>query len=246
MKAVISTVRFLNRIVSDFFIYRRFRRFTMITPRTYILNLLVAERFKSVPGLIVECGVWRGGMMAGIATVFGTGRQYYLFDSFEGLPPAKAADGEAALAWQANKDGAVYFDNCKAEEKWAQDAMKLSGAARFATVKGWFNETLPKFQPEDRIAVLRLDGDWYDSTMECLVHLYPHVVPGGAIIIDDYYTWAGCSRAIHDYLSRNALEDTVHQYLNGVCYFIKKKELAPPIHPSSHSVEPAASIAPAA
>ena len=138
--------------------------------------------------------------------------------------------------------GAIYFDNCKAEEKWAQDAMKLAGAPRFATVKGWFNETLPKFQPEDRIAVLRLDGDWYDSTMECLVHLYPHVVPGGAIIIDDYYTWAGCSRAIHDYLSRNELEDTVHQYLNGVCYFIKKKELAAPAHSANRSLEHAAPV----
>jgi len=245
MNAVTRIVTFLSRYARNSSIYRRFRQYTMISKRTYILNLMVAERFKKVPGLIVECGVWRGGMSAGIASIFGPDRHYYLFDSFEGLPPAKPVDGEAALEWQLNKEGAYYFDNCTAEEKWATDAMKLSGATRFTTVKGWFNETLPKFKPEDRIAILRLDGDWYDSIMDCLVHLYPHIIPGGAIIVDDYYTWVGCSRAIHDYLSRNQLEDTVNQYRNGVCYIVKKKELAAPASPSDSAVDSAAPLAPA-
>ena len=106
--------------------------------------------------------------------------------------------------------------------------MRRAGVTSFATVKGWFNETLPKFAPETRIAILRLDGDWYESTMECLNALYRHVRVGGVIIIDDYYTWAGCSRAVHDFLSRHELEDVVRQYFNGVCYIVKKKELREP------------------
>lgn len=228
MKSILQFARLLYRVIRNLLIYLRFRGFTMITPSTYVINLLVAERFRSVDGLIVECGVWRGGMMGGIATVLGRSRQYWLFDSFEGLPPAKANDGDEALAWQADKGSANYHDNCKAEESFAQAAMKLAGATRFTTVKGWFNETLPKFVPETRIAILRLDGDWYESTMECLNALYQHVRPGGVIIIDDYYTWAGCSRAVHDFLSRHELEDVVRQYFNGVCYIVKKKELTEP------------------
>ena len=228
MKTIVQFARLLCRIVRNYLIYLRFRGFTMITPPTYIINLLVAERFRSVEGLVVECGVWRGGMMAGMATVLGRNRQYFLFDSFEGLPPAKANDGDEAMAWQADKHSANYHDNCKAEESYAQAAMRRAGVPRFATVKGWFNETLPKFAPETRIAILRLDGDWYESTMECLNALYRHVRVGGVIIIDDYYTWAGCSRAVHDFLSRHELEDVVRQYFNGVCYIVKKKELREP------------------
>ena len=102
-------------------IYRRLKAFTMISEGTFIRNLELAERASHVRGCIVECGVWRGGMIAGIATVMGTDRNYYLCDSFEGLPPATQLDGAAALRWQSDVTSPHYHDNCTAEEGYARE-----------------------------------------------------------------------------------------------------------------------------
>jgi O-methyltransferase len=212
-----------NRNLSYIKYYRKYKEFTMIRANMFADNLKMAKKFSHIPGIVVECGVWRGGMIAGIADVLNdNNREYFLFDSYEGLPEAKAIDGESAIAWQQNTHDERYFDNCKAEMKYAEAAMRKAGSTNFTLVKGWFNETLPSFKPEKPIAILRLDGDWYDSTMECLVHLYPKVHQGGLILIDDYYTWDGCARAVHDYLSRNSLPARIYQSREGVCYIIKQ------------------------
>lgn len=198
-------------------IYRRFQEFTMIPSWAYRANLRIVQLASGVPGCVVECGVWRGGMSAGIAAVLGPEREYFLFDSFEGLPPAQAIDGAAALAWQADTASPGYYDNCRAEMHFADEAMKRAGAARYHLVRGWFDQTLPAFTPPSPIAVLRLDADWYESTIACLQHLYPHVSAEGVIVIDDYYTWDGCSRAVHDFLSRQQSTARLHEF-EGVCY----------------------------
>src|SRR5688572_18533132 len=92
-------------------IYRKYSTFTMIKPDNYVLNLELARQVRNVPGAIVECGVWRGGMIAGMAEVLGNSREYILFDSFEGLPKAKEIDGPSALAWQSNTTHPGYYDN---------------------------------------------------------------------------------------------------------------------------------------
>jgi hypothetical protein len=74
----------------------------------YCANLRLAERFRHLPGAVVECGTWKGGMIAGLACVFGARRAYYLFDSFEGPPAAKEIDGAAALRWQADTQSPRY------------------------------------------------------------------------------------------------------------------------------------------
>lgn len=203
-------------------IYEKFKTYTMLPKGGYIRNLSVAKKFGGKEGCIVECGTWRGGMIAGMAAVYGKGRKYYLFDSFEGLPPATDTDGDSALAWQKDTASASYYNNCKAEMSFAEEAMKLAGATNFEVVKGWFNETLPAFDKDNKIAVLRLDGDWYESTMACLDNLYGNVVEGGLIIIDDYYTWTGCAKAVHHFLSKNSLNERVSQWDNDVCYIIKR------------------------
>ena len=177
------------------------RAYTMIPRRAYIANLMAAARVRSIPGCVVECGVWRGGMIAGIAEVLGDSRAYHLFDSFEGLPTAEEIDGPAAVAYQADKTSPRYLDNCRAEEGLAMQAMKMSGVSNFHLHKGWFSDTLPHFQPETPIALLRLDGDWYESTMTCLTNLWDHLAPGAIVLVDDYYTWDGCSRAVHRFLA---------------------------------------------
>jgi O-methyltransferase len=144
-----------------------------------------------------------------------------MFDSFEGLPQAQAIDGKEALAWQNNKDAPGYFDNCKAEQDYCIKAMNMAGATNFEVHAGWFQNTIPQYG-DSPIAILRLDGDWYDSIMVCLEGLFPKVREGGVIILDDYYTWDGCAKAVHDYLSRGNSPSRIFQWKNQVAYIIKK------------------------
>lgn len=194
----------------------------MVKPPGFRHNLELARCFRNVPGLVVECGVWRGGMSAALATVLGPGRTYYLFDSFEGLPAPKELDGAQAKAWSEGNEAESYYDNCRADEETAAEAMRLAGVQKPVLIKGWFDQTLPHFVPPEPIAILRLDGDWYDSTMCCLTNLYDKVAPGGLVIIDDYHIWEGCTRAVHDFLSLRKLKEPVRQFDNMLAYLVKQ------------------------
>lgn len=94
--------------------------------------------------------------------------------------------------------------------------------SNYQLVKGWFNETLPQTLPEEPIAILRLDADWYDSTIICLEHLYPKVAKGGLVLIDDYNLWDGCSKAIHDYLCKIGSASRIFNTESGVTHILKK------------------------
>lgn len=212
----------LIRIAKDERLYRKtfrkYRDFTMIPENLYVANMRLAATVKGIPGEIIECGTWRGGMIAGIADVLGPDRHYRLFDSYEGLPPAKEIDGEAALAWQRNTSSPIYYDNCRASEEEARKAMSMSAATNYTIVKGWFQNTLPSANARP-IALLRLDADWYDSTKQILDNLASCVVSGGLVIVDDYYTWQGCTRAVNECaVARNWM---IRQYQScEVCYII--------------------------
>ena len=197
-------------------LHRKYRDFTMAPAAPFWRNLLIANETRHVDGCVVECGVWRGGMSAALAEVLGPDRHYFLFDSFEGLPPAGSEDGDRAKAWQEDTSSATYFDNCRAPVEFAERAMQMSGARKYTIVKGWFEQTLPAFSPPAPIAILRLDGDWYQSTLVALEALFQHLAPGGIVIMDDYYAWDGCSRAVHDFLSRHGLATRVTQR-HGIC-----------------------------
>jgi O-methyltransferase len=214
---------FRKEVVRDEYqrIYELFSDYTMVPRQLYINNLILAGSVREVRGCVVECGVWRGGMSAGIGKIVGTDREYFLFDSFEGLPPAKGIDGEAALQWQQDRESPHYHDNCAAPPEFAHQAMTIAGISSYTLVKGWFDATLPGFVPPAPIALLRLDGDWYDSTMICLEVLFDQVASGGIILLDDYYTWDGCSRALHDFLSRRSAVERIDNY-DGVCYLRKR------------------------
>jgi len=206
-------------------LYRKYADHTMVPEDSYVRNLALAERVRHVEGCVVECGVWRGGMIAGIADLLGSRREYYLFDSFEGLPPAKAIDGRGLKEWQAATTAPGYHDNCRASADEADAAMKKSPATRYLLVKGWFEETVPRFKPNQDIALLRLDGDLYDSTMICLKYLYPYVAGGGIIIIDDYQPWDGCAHAVHEFLANlSGCDDRprLQQYDNDIIFLVKR------------------------
>lgn len=202
-------------------LFKKYSDFTMIPERFFISNLELINRYKHLEGDYVECGVWRGGMSAAIGELLDKNKTLHLFDSFEGLPDAKEIDGKEALAWQKNVNAPGYFDNCKAEESYAIKAMSLAGCSNYKIHKGWFNQTLPDFKNQ-RIGILRLDGDWYDSIKECLTHLFPQVINNGIVLLDDYYTWDGCSKAVHDYLSETKSPSRVHQWNNQIGFVIKK------------------------
>ncbi|MCX6856069.1 MAG: class I SAM-dependent methyltransferase [Verrucomicrobia bacterium] len=222
---MLQTLRQLPRGVfrglENWILYRRFRDFTMVPEAHFSVNLDLARRMIRVPGCIVECGVWKGGMTAAVASVLGTKRQYFLLDSFEGLPKAKANDGADAHRWQSDKEAANYYDNCTAAPSFAEAAMRQSGVHSFSIVKGWFEQTVPAFKAPEPIAFLRLDGDWYDSTYVCLNHLFDQLAPGAIVVIDDYLTWEGCRRAVHDFLSQRSATECLREE-QGVTYFVRQ------------------------
>jgi len=217
---IVSKARLARKLPKAVRVYEKYRTHTMIPPGVFVNNLLLCEEKAPKTGCIVEAGVWRGGMSAGIADML-PGRVHYLFDSFEGLPPAEEIDGEAALKWQRNVTGPAYLDNCRADRSFAEEAMAIANAKKVHIVQGWFNETVLGFVPSEPIAILRLDGDWYASTMQCLSGFYPHVMQGGLIILDDYYTYDGCARALHDYLSAHKCADRIEKW-RGICYLIRR------------------------
>jgi len=208
VKLAVNEVRFRR-------VYQKYKHYTMVPEEAYAGNLHLAAKVKDIEGCIVECGTWRGGMIAGIADVLGSRRSYYLCDSFEGLPPAKEVDGAAAQLWQADIASQGYHNNCTASEEEARAAMAMSSAKDYQLVKGWFDQTLPKL-PKQPIALLRMDADWYDSTKCILDNLADRVVRGGLIVIDDYYTWEGCTLAVNEFAARS--KGQIKQNHHGVCY----------------------------
>jgi len=168
-----------------------------------------------IAGDLVECGVWRGGaafLMADVLRAAGVAdRKVWMFDSFEGLPPPKEVDGEAAMAFARDRDSPWYLDNCRASvEEVRQNAVALGLAAHTEIVKGWFDRTLPTQRARiGPIAILRIDSDWHASVRCCLDNLYEQVVDGGLVVIGDYYTYDGCALAVHEFFAERRLSDRI-------------------------------------
>lgn len=200
---------------------------------TFTMAAVVYVIKNGLPGVILECGTWRGGCSVAMLLVqrelFGKVlKPVYMLDSFEGLPRVDYRDGPLAAEWQAGADQEKFFDNCKAAHEDLEKLLKEHQfrETEYQVVRGWFEETVPNVASEisqQGIAVLRLDGDWYASTHIALEHLCPITSEGGIVVIDDYYAWDGCARAVHDYLSRNDLPYRIKSLpYNFGAYFIKR------------------------
>ncbi len=164
---------------------------------------------KGVPGDLIETGVWRGGatiFMRAMLKAYGvTDRCVWVADSFEGLPPPDAGKypHDAGDSLQQERELAVSVEQVKANfERYGL----LDDQVRF--LKGLFRDTLPD-APIERLAVLRLDGDMYQSTMDALANLYPKVSQGGYVIVDDYSAIPACRQAVHDYRSANGITEEI-------------------------------------
>ena len=217
--------RILDLVAPDTMVHRSGVLFTM--------QAAMAAIRTGLPGAIVECGVWRGGcslavLLAQRAQFGRVERPLWLLDSFAGLPPVEARDGPLAQAWQEGAQPDKFLDNCAASEAELHATFRRHGfgEADYRVVPGWFEDTVPALAEELRdtgIALLRLDGDWYRSTRICLDRLVPITSDGATVIVDDYYAWDGCARAVHDFLSQNDLPYRIKSlYGNFGAYFVKR------------------------
>lgn len=128
-------------------------------------------------------------------------RQVWLADSFQGFPPPSPAFPQDAD--DPHQHLAPYVAVSQAEVA-ANFALFELLDARVRFLPGWFRDTLPQ-APVDRLAVLRLDGDLYESTWVALEALYPKVSAGGVIIIDDYGALPRCREAVEDYRAQHQI-----------------------------------------
>jgi O-methyltransferase len=198
----------------DMEILRAVKPYTMTSPER-VLGLINATRYvvsNRIPGAIVECGVWRGGSMMAVAKVLleeekDPTRELYLFDTFEGMPTPSTLDldheGNDAKSLMSvtkkNEASSVWcYAPLEGVRKRIASTTYPSNLVHF--VAGRVEETIPAAAP-GAIALLRLDTDWYESTSHELVHLFPRVSSGGAIIIDDYGHWRGARKAVDEYIA---------------------------------------------
>jgi SAM-dependent methyltransferase len=162
-------------------------------------NLCEQALSESIPGDVIETGVWRGGaciLMRGILAAYGErDRKVYVADSFAGLPVAdpKTYPADAGDTHHTFEQLAISLEEVKRNfERYGL----LDDQCVF--LKGWFKDTLPTLR-DRTFALIRLDGDMYQSTMEALQNLYDRVSPGGFVIIDDYGAIPACRAAVEDF-----------------------------------------------
>lgn len=200
-------------------IYRDVSSYTMSSPER-VYSLCEAVRYIEgghIDGAIVECGVWKGGSMMAVAKMLlglnASSRDLYLFDTFEGMSAPtsddKTFEGVSAETLLADSS----FDRESGESVWCRADLKVVQEALFSTgyprekvhfIKGKVEDTLPGFAP-DKIALLRLDTDWYESTRHEMEHLFPRLAKGGVLIVDDYGHWRGAKKAIDEYIETQGL-----------------------------------------
>jgi O-methyltransferase len=209
-------------------LYQKYRPYTMVGRLRYLENLALADAALSNPalndGAIIECGTWKGGMAAALVEVGGPTRKYCFFDSFKGLPDAEEIDGAMAKIYQADVNAPDYHNNCSSSLEEFKYTISLANSPNtiIEIIEGFFEQSFRKFDVPP-VAVLRLDADWYSSTMLCLSKFWDFVLPGGVILIDDYYHWEGCTKAVHEFLAvRKSTEKIRQGRLGGVAYIRKE------------------------
>ncbi len=175
----------------------------------------------NVPGDFIETGVWRGGatifMRAMLKAFENSTRTVWVADSFQGLPEPDedTYPDDKGDTHYTHKELAISLETVKSN---FQKYGLLDDQVQF--LKGWFKDTLPT-APIEKLAVLRLDGDMYESTMDALTSLYHKLSVGGFLIVDDYGAVEGCRTAIHDFRDKNQIDDEIIEIDWGGVYWQK-------------------------
>jgi len=180
---------------------------------------------RDVPGDFIETGVWRGGatiFMRGALEAYGDKtRNVWVADSFEGFPePDPEKYPRESKAFHGDMQTKVLNHLAVSDEDVRRNFSAfglLDDRVKF--LKGWFKDTLP-VAPIERLAILRLDGDYYESTMDALTTLYDKLSSGGYVIIDDYgeETWTYCKKAVEDFRASRAIDAPLVRVDSG-CYY---------------------------
>lgn len=206
-------------------------------PRLFDLHDIVRLiNSDGIPGDLVECGVWNGGAVGLMGIVNrgfpGPDRRIHLFDSFEGLPPPTVLDvdvyagyAESAVAETGPGElaaiGACKGDGQPIVESFLVDRLGLPREQLVFHV-GWFQDTVPRARETiGDIALLRLDGDWYESTKVCIENLYDKLVPGGFLVIDDYGCFEGCRQAVDEFFAARGRPEWTASDSN--CVYFRKQ-----------------------
>lgn len=174
---------------------------------------------EGVSGDFIETGVWRGGsciLMRAVLKMYQVrDRTVWLADSFEGLPPPT---NDADMNYADLSDDPYLKVSLEDVQSNFRKFGLLDEQVKF--LKGWFKDTLGA-APVGQIAVLRLDGDMYKSTMDVLNALYSKVSKGGFIIVDDYHSWQTCKRAVDEFRTRLGIHDSIEE-IDGMAVFWRK------------------------
>lgn len=200
--------------------------FTMTSEeRLYAFNKAIEYIIKNnIMGDIVECGVWKGGSsmcaMLSLIQLDAANRKFFLYDTYEGM--SEPTEMDADLLGKDAKDLLNSTQKTTEDVMWCyapiDDVKKNIAQTQYPVnlvnyIKGKVENTIPETIP-DKIAILRLDTDWYESTYHELLHLFPKLVKGGVIIIDDYGHWKGAREAVDQYFR----EHDVQILLNRIDY----------------------------
>jgi Macrocin-O-methyltransferase (TylF) len=216
--------RFTQRFLEH---YIRGRAYTMV-PLARLDNVqrcMVDVLARGVPGDIIETGIWRGGttifMRAVLAAYDVTDRRVWVADSFQGLPEPDHEKFPAEARAHASKTLAADYQHFAVSRQDVEANFATFGLlddqVRF--LEGWFKDTLPR-APIDRLSVIRLDGDYYESTMDALTSLYDKLSPGGYVIVDDFgeRLWTYCRKAIEDFRRHRGIVDELRR-VDSKCYY---------------------------
>lgn len=207
-------------------IYLKCKPYTMTSlARMYSVYKATQYIIKNqIPGDIVECGVWKGGsMMVSALTLKNLGnkeKKIFLYDTYEGMSEPTKKDialtskVDVQKKWK-NSQKKDQNDWCYSSLKEVKKNLSLTGYPqdKLTFAKGKVEETIPRTIPE-KISLLRLDTDWYESTYHELVHLFPRLSSGGILIIDDYGYWKGAKEAVDKYFK----EQRIPVFLNRIDY----------------------------
>lgn len=180
------------------------------------LETVLAEH---IPGDVIETGVWRGGatiFMRGVLAAYGSAdRSVWVADSFSGLPVPDVQRYPADAAWQKNS-GWMAASQDEVRRNFERYDL-LDAQVQF--LPGWFEDSLPT-APIERLALMRLDGDLYQSTMEALTHLYHRLSPGGFVIVDDYCI-SSCRLAVDEFRAAHGIDEPL-QPIDGWAVFWRR------------------------
>jgi O-methyltransferase len=208
-----------SSVNNDFTIFEndvinKVKDFTMTSPERIVSLIRAIEylNINNIEGDIVECGVWKGGSIgACLLTLIKLNKldsKIWLYDTFEGMnEPTNFdldIDGNLAFERMQNEDIESSWLWAKAELEVVKENVNMYEYPKenITYVKGVVEETLLTNQIPNKIALLRLDTDWYESTKIELEILYSRLVPGGVLIIDDYGHWGGCRKAVDEFFGK--------------------------------------------